>query len=281
MAPSGALAMAEEPIDDRLWKRALTILVVKVMTNKHIYRLWNHSNGVLFASKFCIKVEPSGRLAEAHTMRFVAKHTSIPVPMVYCAFIHRGTSYIVMEKIEGDFAGRGWMKRPEESKRKILKQLGRFIQQLRAVDPPDGVAVANVLGGSIYDPRLPVPSLRGPFGKFDDFHSSLLNGFDFKDDAILPEDLRELVEFYKTAPTKPVLTHGDLSSLNFLVRGDEVVAIIDWETAGWFPSYWEYSRAWNVSPRIGYWQQEVDKFLTPLPHELRMESIRLKYFGDF
>jgi len=34
-----------------------------------------------------------------------------------------------------------------------------------------------------------------------------------------------------------VFTHGDLSSLNVLVRGDQIVGIIDWETAGWYPSY--------------------------------------------
>jgi len=32
-------------------------------------------------------------------------------------------------------------------------------------------------------------------------------------------------------------THGDLSSLSILARGDEVVAIVDWEIAGWCPSY--------------------------------------------
>lgn len=38
-------------------------------------------------------------------------------------------------------------------------------------------------------------------------------------------------------------THGDLGPQNILVRGSEVVAIIDWECSGWYPEYWEYTKA--------------------------------------
>lgn len=78
----------------------------------------------------------------------------------------------------------------------------------------------------------------------------------------------------------PVFTHGDLSSLNILVRSDEVVGIIDWETAGWYPSYWEYTTACQVNPRNPFWREQIDKFLEPMPGELEMDQVRLKYFGD-
>jgi RIO-like serine/threonine protein kinase len=41
--------------------------------------------------------------------------------------------------------------------------------------------------------------------------------------------------------------HGDLSSLNIIVRGDTIVGLIDWQTAGWYPSYWEYTTASPVN----------------------------------
>lgn len=40
-----------------------------------------------------------------------------------------------------------------------------------------------------------------------------------------------------------VLTHSDFSPRNILVRGDQVVALIDWEMAGFYPEYWEYVKA--------------------------------------
>jgi thiamine kinase-like enzyme len=48
----------------------------------------------------------------------------------------------------------------------------------------------------------------------------------------------------------PVFTHGYLQRKNILVRKDGTVVMIDWEAAGWFPSFWEYAMAlfscrWN------------------------------------
>jgi hypothetical protein len=49
----------------------------------------------------------------------------------------------------------------------------------------------------------------------------------------------------------------------------------------WFPAYWEYTCAIYVDPQNPFWADPVDQFLTPMPADLRMESIRGKYFGDF
>jgi len=64
-----------------------------------------------------------------------------------------------------------------------------------------------------------------------------------------------------------------------MVRDDKVVGIIDWENAGWMPPYWEYASAWNAAPMNQFWQDEVVKFLTPLPRELAMEAIRRRWFS--
>jgi len=69
--------------------------------------------------------------------------------------------------------------------------------------------------------------------------------------------------------------------MNIIVRGDEVVGIIDWETAGWWPEYWEYTSVWHINPYNEFWREEVDKFLEPKVEELEMERVRRKFFGDF
>ncbi|KIJ26497.1 hypothetical protein M422DRAFT_272420 [Sphaerobolus stellatus SS14] len=38
------------------------------------------------------------------------------------------------------------------------------------------------------------------------------------------------------------LTHGDLLPCNIIVQGSEITGIIDWETAGFYPGFWEYCR---------------------------------------
>ncbi|ORY72003.1 uncharacterized protein BCR38DRAFT_462955 [Pseudomassariella vexata] len=134
---------------------------------------------------------------------------------------------------------KGWRNRPGKSKTQILNQLRSMVAEPRSISPPEGMGVANVNGG--------------PFC-----------------DSSLPPSLDELFGFYRQLCGRPVFTHGDLSILNILVRANDVVSIIDWETEGWFPYYWEYTCAWNVN-----------KYLTPMPYELRMESIRRKYLGAF
>jgi len=71
-----------------------------------------------------------------------------------------------------------------------------------------------------------------------------------------------------------VFTHGDLNPFNIFVRGDEVTAIIDWECAGWFPNYWEYTSAWYGNLTRTEWQENLSKFLDAFPAELEMEMVR-------
>ncbi|KAJ0163445.1 hypothetical protein CTA2_2990 [Colletotrichum tanaceti] len=262
--------------------RLLVILFVAARNQKHLRRLWKPSPGLIFVFNICIKVKPGASLAEANAIRFVARHTSIPVPKVYCAFVHKGATYLVMSKMRGRVAWYGWQTRTEESKSIILDQLRQMVSELRSVPPPEGTCVGDVDGGPFYDCRLPSKLLWGPFATTRDFHEALATGFDFDTHyANLPDDVHELFEFYRQSSTRLVLTHGDLSSLNILVQGDDVVGIVDWETAGWLPPYWEYTCAKYVNPYNEFWAAEIDGFLEPMPHELRMERIRQKYFGAF
>lgn len=211
-------------------------------------------------------------------MRFISQHTSIPVPKVICAFTRRGLTYIVMERIDGDMVGSGWLKRSAESKTKILSHLKELIQEMRRLSPLQGTAIANVDSGSLFDGRLAGPSLRfGPFGNIVDFHRHLRSGIELHPN--LEPEINQLIVLHG-GHWPLAFTHGDLSSLNILVRGDKVVGIVDWETAGWFPAYWEYTTACQVNPQNSFWREEIDRFLDPQPSELAMEKIRQKYFGD-
>jgi aminoglycoside phosphotransferase len=78
----------------------------------------------------------------------------------------------------------------------------------------------------------------------------------------------------------PVFTHGDMSSLNVLVDGDNIVGIIDWETAGWYPHYWEYTTAHQVNAYNLFWKDQIDNFLQSMPDELAMDQTRNRCFGD-
>ncbi|KAF2137376.1 uncharacterized protein K452DRAFT_235979 [Aplosporella prunicola CBS 121167] len=267
--------MDSAPINNSwIWQYAVLVLIALLKRFRP-----RKGNVLMLSGKFCVKYGPHVCLAEASTMRFIAQKTSIPVPKVYCAFKRGDWTYIVMEKISGDMIGQGWVQRSEESKASILFELKRLVQEMRDI-PASGPGVHNVDGGPLFDPRLPGPSLRiGPFESIQAFHQHLRGGL--HPDPNLDPKVNELIELQDGPWPPPNFTHGDLSSLNILSQEDKIVGIIDWETAGWFPSYWEYTTACQVNPQNSFWREEIDKFLEPLPKELAMEEIRQRFFGDF
>lgn len=278
-------------LESRLGRQALqlfTIPVTKLVTNRYLSKAFAHPNGAIFFLNLCIKFGDSVTLAEANALRFIAKHTSIPVPKVYHAFTHRGKTYILMSRIRGETMAKRWRSLSEKSKASIFNQLRQIIEELRSV-PPETTVVSNLEGGPIHDCRLPQTSSWGPFDSVDEFHLALRNNVTMHSleaqtlDSPSPaaiSDMQELVAFHESVVRPPVLTHGDLSSFNILLRDDKVVGIIDWETAGWLPYYWEYTMAWHANPQNLFWQKEVDNFLEPFEEELRFEKLRRMYFSE-
>jgi aminoglycoside phosphotransferase (APT) family kinase protein len=268
--------------------RLFTLVVTKLVTQRHISKAFAHPSGVIFFLNFCIKFGDSVTLAEAHALRFIAEHTSIPVPKVHHAFTHRGKTYILMERIRGETMAKRWRSLSDTSKASIFNQLKQMIEELRSI-PSETTAISNLEGGPIHDCRLPYTSSWGPFDSVYDFHLALRNdvtAYSLEAHShSLPSpaaisDMQKLIAFYESVLRPPVLTHGDLSSFNIILRDDKVVGIIDWETAGWLPYYWEYTMAWHANPQNLFWQKEVHNFLGPYEEELRMEKLRRTYFRE-
>ncbi|KAG6261693.1 hypothetical protein E4U49_003701 [Claviceps purpurea] len=270
-------------LKERKFARSIVVLVFKA-TRLRLSRT-SHKPGsvVLISAKICIKSNSFTRLVEAEAMVYVSRSTSIPVPRVYSAFEYKQRVYIVMERIHGQPLSVDWVQRSSTSKAKILEQLRLVADEMRKIEVPEDAGVSDICGGPIYDPRLPGRSHWGPFPSISAFHRQLRNGIvpdDIRDPESIPQDLRELFLFHQQLWRKPVFTHGDLSSLNILAKGDEVVGILDWETAARMPCYWEYTAARDANPQNLFWLEEVDKFLTPNPQAWEAEAIRKKYFGD-
>ncbi|KAL4747470.1 hypothetical protein BDW72DRAFT_206426 [Aspergillus terricola var. indicus] len=221
---------SSRPINDSALNRLLTLLAIAAFRNVRPFK----GTVLMLTDRLRVKYGDYIDLSEAATMPFISENTSIPVPKIHCAFIHKGCSYIVMERIKGDMIGAGWVYRSEESKAKLLTQL-KMVQEMRAIPPPEGTGVSSVDGGSLFDCRLPGPALRfEPFSSVQAFHRHLREGVGFN-----PE--------------------------------------LDSE----YPSYWECNTACQVNPQNSCWINEIDKFLTPMPDELKMKQTRQKYFGDF
>ncbi|KAL2788030.1 hypothetical protein BJX66DRAFT_340646 [Aspergillus keveii] len=78
----------------------------------------------------------------------------------------------------------------------------------------------------------------GPFKSEDDFNEHLTSP--------LGESFSEVVD-RKNLPvrqhTRSFFTHSDLHHSNLLVENGRLSGIVDWESAGFRPEYWEFTKA--------------------------------------
>lgn len=75
------------------------------------------------------------------------------------------------------------------------------------------------------------------------------------------------------------MTHGDLSFRNIIVQGEMLTGIVDWETAGWYPDYWEYASAFYSFFDCVDLRPTIDEFLDPYLEERETDQIRRRLFN--
>lgn len=130
-----------------------------------------------------------------------------------------------------------WTTLSVADKAQIADETAHFLAQLRnfhssRLEGFGGSAfMSNYL--CIRDPN----SLQGPFDSQDVCFEAMIKGFN------LPERARENLQ--KRFPTcgPYTLTNGVLDISNIIVESGHLVGIISWETAGYFPVWWEWVRA--------------------------------------
>ncbi|TVY37496.1 hypothetical protein LSUB1_G006544 [Lachnellula subtilissima] len=200
-------------------------------------------------------------LIEAIALRYAAKHTTIPVPKVHCAFEHEHVKYIVKERIDGEEIGKGWSERPETERASLLQQLKDILTNF---------ATFRIHGLSTF--------LRFGIRKEDGFFEATRDKSCLTDEE--RSELRKIIDMQDQlqGTHKICFTHGDASSSNVLVKKRQD-AMIDFELSGFYPEYWEYTCAMHVNSQDGFWKAEIGKFLDPCPAELEIEETRRKHFG--
>lgn len=207
---------------------------------------------------------------EVEAMQYVASHTDIPVPKVYS--VHRekgGFIYIEMAYVRGESLDAAWRHLSTEQKDAIVADLKLHISSLRALKPPVEGIVSSALGNPGHYCRIGT-RFWGPMKNHADFHSQARGHLRMEDVA---QFLGEDVVAVHTAQYKTCFTHADLAPRNIMVRNGRVVAIIDWAYAGWYPEYWEFTKAHYNPFRDEAWEEYLRIILPCYEMELSAEQI--------
>lgn len=214
--------------------------------------------------------------SELEAILFAQKHTKIPVPRVTEVYEYGDLRHLVMERAPGQPLEVVWDSLTAEQKQNVIMELTTYIGQLRSLSPPVPEGIGSTSLSSGYDHRLGGNRF-GPFQNIAEFHGFVRRGtpIDAWDESVARVHSR--LDYYKVK-----FTHGDLCPNNILVDKGKITAIIDWEFAGWFPEYWEYTKihyGWRPYRKAIY--DALDQTLTRYPEELAAESAIWKVFDTF
>ena len=116
----------------------------------------------------------------------------------------------------------------------------------------------------------------GPFYTIEAFQDFERRGHSLQD---FPEK-----EVHTThAPVKPYdlkFTHGNLCPRNIVLDvSGRIIALIGWESSGWFPEYWEYTQMCHNCPKpMSDWLDAMLKVVPRYHQEFACEeALRAKY----
>jgi thiamine kinase-like enzyme len=203
-------------------------------------------------------------------MRLVKKHLpDLPVPSIHATRYRFDAGVPFYGELEMDFMpGRTlisvWSELDERTKDRVCHDIWNLMSTIRAsvprpADLPPG-RYRTVDGSSSRDPLLGDNMDIAPTEFDDDVLRDRIyaryvahNGLSYKDG----KDLRNLLPRSDIS----VFTHGDLVPRNIMVDEQyRITAVLDWESSGWFPDYWEYAQMMKpCHPSEREWQEWMTK----------------------
>ncbi|KAK3294501.1 kinase-like domain-containing protein [Chaetomium fimeti] len=176
---------------------------------------------------------------EADTLRFINRHTEIPVPLLFCDFEDDDAYYLITQYIEGV----SMADLPEHQKDVVIAELENHLARLKTLK-------SNRMGGPS---GIVIPPYR-----------------------VLCETERDNWELRPSDHAEYVFCHNDCSQHNIIVNPTtlKIAAIVDWEYAGFYPEYFEFPFYRRKGPSVALGEEEDDtvKMLNFLNSQLTWEA---------
>lgn len=187
-------------------------------------------------------------LDEAQSMMAVYE-AGFPCPRVISVGEHHGTQFasaapvsILMTRVPGEMLDEVYHDLEPADRKAIVAEISTMLETMRSWKNPWGQRICSISGGPIRSIRVPNHRV-GPCESEAEFTSYLLaaaSSHSFK----TPDEFHSTLEIARKVDDvrhRIVFTHGDLALHNVLVHDGHVSGFIDWESAGWYPEYWEFT----------------------------------------
>ncbi|RMZ79241.1 hypothetical protein DV737_g3498, partial [Chaetothyriales sp. CBS 132003] len=212
---------------------------------------------------------------EYQALKLVDRQTSVPTYKVVTVYNRPEGKLVEYEALQGKPLDEVWPSMPVHQRSKVIADLGRFVEQLRKMQPPKHFVVGDATLGGAVNQRFGHNKV-GPFYTLDAFHE-----FERRGHAVQDFSQQEVKATH--TPTKPYqlkFTHGNLCPRNILVDASgRIIALIGWENSGWFPEYWEYTQMCHNCPKtMSDWLDAMVEVVPRYDQEMACEEfLRLRF----
>ncbi|KAJ3718681.1 kinase-like domain-containing protein [Lentinula raphanica] len=218
--------------------------------------------------------EISGDLQrEFEATEYARRHTRLPIPRIYDLFTSKDNrTYMISEYIHGDMLQRRWHFLSPTQKHSLMLQVQKMVAEMRSIQPPEPrQRIESFTGGPFLDFMIDGDEPVGPFENERVFNNFRISRYTSQGYAQGPIVRERLARIHREMPNDHdiVFTHGDISLRNLLVNvegdgpGDDVriVALLDWEQAGWRPAYWEKAKMLYVASPSSDWHAAIKSWM--------------------
>ncbi|KAL8371966.1 hypothetical protein RB595_001669 [Gaeumannomyces hyphopodioides] len=227
------------------------------------------------------KVAPDEFMSnEFRSLLYLEQHLpAFPAPRLH-GVVRFGKTYVQFTTfIPGLDLEKAWPQLKDAQKRSLSGQLDALLITLRSSLPhPPGTPLGGLGGPSgapgegCKDHRRGSRLSKEPIFTVDQFEDFIFSGVRFTT-PIYVDFLRGLKSL--STPAKVVFTHGDFRPANIMVDKDKngiwrVVSIVDWDTSGFYPEYWESVKMTNNlgSCETFDWYRYLPDSVSPRHHNL-------------
>lgn len=245
---------------------------------------------VAVSSDVLVKYGQSTTECEGQTLLYLEQCvTNFPAPRLYAMYNDDGDFFIVMERIPGPTLDIMWPHLSEDDKDALIARLKTVFDDLRSVACPWSAFFGSVNGGPVPHHLFfcpdPMPTITGPFSSEEHFNSGLVEKYRLI--LEMNERTSGKLDFYAgylghvLNSHSSTLTHSDVQRKNIIMRELTILDgtstktryepyLVDWESAGWYPEYWEYFAAFSGFRWDDDWCKRFTDFVSAWPVEAAM-----------
>jgi serine/threonine protein kinase len=215
----------------------------------------------LLSPNLVMKLVPSKTLTDGVAAQNLARDLVIRVPEIKRTITNEDISYIIMDRVHGVTLEQCWSELGWIATITLAFELRKFVRRMREVTSSTAGGLVTGECNSIWlEDYYGLPLNATP----SDVQSFITFWLQYPQTKARlypdPEMHRRNLTLTPSLPTRFVFIHQDLAPRNILIDEHRRMWLIDWESAGYYPLYFEYVGmqnfhygSWNIMDRLRWW----------------------------